>query len=224
MRKTRSHWTKYLNWNRRDSLTWFWFAVFKQVKRDTRRVLKFPFWRWRSCTCTFFSGSFLFRTIVFAFFLFYRHWKILLYPLWNFEKNKRICIWNSLTHSHCGNPTSHGLFTGMGKKFKNKNKNYKIDQANINAWLGKKLLGLVTSNLSLATRLVSWKVSVEPWQHTKNYQSAKTNSHKKFVPHGTASFSLSSRAVLLSLPRKLGSCIPNSEFHYSRFHTVYVAY
>ena len=70
----------------------------------------------KSCTCTFVSGSFLFRTFVFAFFLFYRHWKILLYPLWNFEKNKRIYIWNSLTHSHHGNLTSHGLFTKMEKK------------------------------------------------------------------------------------------------------------
>ena len=98
VRKIRGHWTKYFNWNQRNSLRWFWFAVFKPVKRDTRCVLKFPLWRWRCCTCTFFSWSFLFRTIVFAFFLFYHHWKILLYPLWNFEKNKRICIWNSLTH------------------------------------------------------------------------------------------------------------------------------
>ena len=35
-------------------------------------LLKFPLWRQRSCTCTFFSGSFLFRTIVLVFFFCYR--------------------------------------------------------------------------------------------------------------------------------------------------------
>ena len=36
VRKTLGHWTKYFNLNRRNSLRWFWFAVFKPVKRDTR--------------------------------------------------------------------------------------------------------------------------------------------------------------------------------------------
>lgn len=37
-----------------------------------------------------------------------------------------------------------------------------LDLANINGWLIK-FFALVTSNLSLATRLVSWKVTIEPY-------------------------------------------------------------
>ena len=54
------------------------------------------------------------------------------------EKQKNL----HLKHSHRGNPTSHGLFTKMEKKFKRlKLKIKKIDQANINIWLVKNFFG-----------------------------------------------------------------------------------
>ena len=56
-------------------------------------------------TCTFFSGSFLFRTLVFAIsldlFTASKKTSLIFIYLWNFEKNKtmQFSTWNGLTHS-----------------------------------------------------------------------------------------------------------------------------